>query len=85
MSDWQDISTAPKNGTRIIVFPVRHHNLAAKCYEHHAVIAYWYHGSWIGLRAQNASHLLTNWMPLPEPPTQSNTPSDHEIAGQAKS
>lgn len=71
MTEWKPIETAPKDGTRILVYPILHHNVAGKRYDKMAVIAYWYGNSWIGVRAQNGDTLLTHWMPVPASPQES--------------
>lgn len=66
MSDWQDISTAPKDGTRILAV-VRFDNGLST--DDAVDIAYWVDfngGGWV-------RHLVgepTHWMPLPSPPTE---------------
>ncbi len=61
--EWQPIDTAPKDGTKVILWSKR--NTGQDCY----VISYWHTpanpskpGMWVGLR--NPTH----WRPLPAPP-----------------
>ena len=64
-ANWQDISTAPKDGTRILLHPaVEVHDAWSKCYWSEQ------HKCWIvGGSASGVTH--THWMPLPLPPTTS--------------
>lgn len=57
MSEWRPISTAPRDGTRVLL------------YFRHNPIAIGYHNSvrWCGTLYNNPTH----WMPLPEPPLPS--------------
>ncbi len=54
-ADWQTIETAPKDGTRILIF----------CGSHACTfVGQWIKGQWVGARYNTPTH----WMPLPEPP-----------------
>jgi len=78
MSEWQDIATAPKDGTRV--------DLWAKCWlPHNDSFAfkrfpdcYWmksdsYNGSgWINI--DDKTWYATHWMPLPAPPLGGQEP-----------
>ena len=63
---WQDISTAPKDGTRIIVYRPK----ADPNYIPHVGADYWdktyFGGAWMKSREDTQP---THWMPFPEPPT----------------
>jgi len=64
MSEWKDISTAPKDGTRI---------LAPNLMERSVTIGVWtelYGGCWYDLTVGhlNGYWKPTHWMPLPPPP-----------------
>ena len=77
MSEWQPISTAPKDGTRILVFDVSEHygdepkgtNITVVRYvsyskkDYRSPGGYW-DSPYGPCRADNATH----WMPLPNPP-----------------
>lgn len=61
MSEWQPISTAPKDGTIILLYIPRAFTYPTKP-------GYWWkqHGYW---RAYGPDAIRpTHWMPLPEPP-----------------
>jgi hypothetical protein len=64
MSDWQPIETAPKDGTRILVWD---------SYDDETVV-FWSSSvkDWrlnvAGSYAEDDCHTFTHWMPLPEPP-----------------
>ncbi len=73
--DWQPIETAPKDGTRILLWPVKVHRKEKLTYEEIAVIGYWYEwpndagGAWCGAtRSKSIPLNLTHWMPLPAAP-----------------
>lgn len=64
MTTWQDIGTAPKDGTYVLVWRPDegdgHH-------EAHAGIDVWIEGCWYkSRRLQQPTH----WMPLPSPPSK---------------
>ena len=63
-ADWQDISTAPKDGTRFVAVG---QNYGLDSEAQHACIAQWLAGCWVEVSDWNgASKLkyLTHWMPL---------------------
>jgi hypothetical protein len=80
MSEWQPIETAPKDGTRVIVYPILVPSLFRRTGRSDAsymrplepAIAYWYgpesNGYWVGVHHRDAKTNPTHWMPLPEPP-----------------
>ena len=67
MDGWQDISTAPKDGTPIIALRVGQDARMAS-------IIYWDGPSaeWAGRNGEDERRIVkaqpTHWMPLPEPP-----------------
>jgi len=76
--DWQPIETAPKDGTRILIYPVRFHDVKAARYFNAPEITYWFgakpgypeSGYWVGASLRkHAPEDFTHWQPLPEPPT----------------
>ena len=61
MSEWQPIKSAPRDGTRIIVYRPGKHNYPKVAVDFcHAPINCWWHSPSDGQP--------THWMPLPEPP-----------------
>ena len=67
-ANWQDISTAPKDGTRFVAVG---QNYGLDSETQHTCIAQWFRGCWIEVSDWNgASKLkyLTHWMPLPPLP-----------------
>lgn len=67
-ANWQDISTAPKDGTRFVAVG---QNYGLDSEAQHTCIAQWFRGCWIEVSDWNgASKLkyLTHWMPLPPLP-----------------
>jgi hypothetical protein len=67
MMNWRPIETAPKDGTRVLVYAPGHLHMIAAWIEHHG---YTYLGpAWFS----NNSTILpppTHWMPLPEFPAR---------------
>ena len=67
-ANWQDISTAPKDGTRFVAVG---NNYGLDSETQHTCIAQWFRGCWMEVSDWNeASELkyLTHWMPLPPLP-----------------
>lgn len=67
-ANWQDISTAPKDGTRFVAVG---QNYGLDSEGQHTCIAQWFRGCWIEVSEWNEiSELiyLTHWMPLPPLP-----------------
>lgn len=67
-ANWQDISTAPKDGTRFVAVG---NNYGLYSETQHTCIAQWFRGCWMEVSDWNeASELkyLTHWMPLPPLP-----------------
>ena len=56
--EWQPIETAPKDGTRVLIFSVDE-----------VVVAHYEGDMWCENEYDNLWHNPTHWMPLPEPPT----------------
>jgi hypothetical protein len=72
MSEWKDISTAPKDGSYILVAPC-----PVAVFDHEygdwtetksfvAWPVYWSDGAW--RTNENTEYFPTDWMPLPPPP-----------------
>ena len=67
-ANWQDISTAPKDGTRFVAVG---QNYGLDSEAQHTCMAQWFRGCWIEVSEWNEiSELkyLTHWMPLPPLP-----------------
>ena len=67
-ANWQDISTAPKDGTQFVAVG---NNYGLDSEAQHTCIAQWFRGCWMEVSDWNeASELkyLTHWMPLPPLP-----------------
>ena len=67
-ANWQDISTAPKDGTRFVAVG---NNYGLYSETQHVCIAQWFRGCWMeGSDWNETSELkyLTHWMPLPPLP-----------------
>lgn len=70
MSDWRDISTAPRDGTAIWVSSER-------AMEPVRTIQRWY-GEWVNIyNGDSIGWKPTHWMPLPKAP---DTPSGSDIS-----
>jgi hypothetical protein len=68
---WQPISTAPKDGTRILVYG------PAKNGDHYMDVCGWpanWSGKWPVAYMDYATGEPTHWTPLPEPPEQNPRP-----------
>ena len=80
-ANWQDISTAPKDGTRFVAVG---QNYGLDSETQHTCIAQWLAGCWIEVSDWNgASKLkyLTHWMPLPPlPGSAARAPADSVTA-----
>ncbi len=76
-ANWQDISTAPKDGTRFVAVG---QNYGLDSEKQHTCIAQWLAGCWVEVSDWNgASKLkyLTHWMPLPPlPGNAARAPAD---------
>lgn len=59
MSEWQDIKTAPKDGTRVLVWDAELRMCFACSFEY----GIWQTGVWTGRHPK-----VTHWQPLPPPP-----------------
>ena len=67
-ANWQDISTAPKDGTRFVAVG---NNYGLYSEGQHTCIAQWFRGCWIDVSEWNETSelkYLTHWMPLPPLP-----------------
>jgi hypothetical protein len=63
MSEWQDISTAPKDGTRILLFA--NGRVSVGGFDPH-----WSGNCWVFIDPRIATGTgPTHWMPLPAPPS----------------
>ena len=84
-ADWQDISTAPKDGTRFVAVG---QNYGLDSEAQHTCIAQWLAGCWVEVSDWNgASKLkyLTHWMPLPPLPcSAARTPADSVLEDVAR-
>ena len=63
-ANWQDISTAPKDGTRFVAVG---NNYGLYSETQHTCIAQWFRGCWIEASDWNETSelkYLTHWMPL---------------------
>ena len=66
VTGWQDMSTAPKDGTR---FVARGHNYGIYSETQHVCIAQWFRGCWMEVSDWNETSelkYLTEWAPLPQ-------------------
>lgn len=74
MSEWQPISTAPKDGTALLLFS-RTHGIVEGCFEQvdggghpeNGPPIYWWTSPWVEF-IDGSYDAPTHWMPLPEPP-----------------
>ena len=67
-ANWQDISTAPKDGTRFVAVG---NNYGLYSEGQHTCIAQWFRGCWMEVSEWNEDSelkYLTHWMPLPPLP-----------------
>ena len=67
-ANWQDISTAPKDGTRFVAVG---NNYGLYSETQHVCIAQWFRGCWMEASDWNETSelkYLTHWMPLPPLP-----------------
>ena len=67
-ANWQDISTAPKDGTRFVAVG---NNYGLYSEAQHTCIAQWFRGCWMEVSEWNEDselQYLTHWMPLPPLP-----------------
>lgn len=66
--EWQPISTAPKDGRRVLVW------IADKNYTGHAFAKLWFYSTdgrlGGGAEGFNGGWNITHWMPLPPPPKE---------------
>ena len=81
--NWQDISTAPKDGTRFVAVG---QNYGLDSEMQHVCIAQWFRGCWIEVSDWNgASKLkyLTHWMPLPPLPGSAASATANSVTAPA--
>jgi len=64
-SEWQPISTAPKDGTYILAFPSLREIPLVLVWERDLGPAFWR----VPLSGQETPYEPTHWMPIPTPPT----------------
>jgi len=62
MAEWQPIESAPRDGTRVLAFPIRWDRTSA------AVMYFKKPFGFVSAPGDWAAH-PTHWQPLPEPPT----------------
>lgn len=74
---WQDISTAPKDGTEFDIWCVKREGYTnypariANCRHNEGVLEYLHSHGWFALKGawEGREVIITHWMPRPEPPT----------------
>ena len=82
-ANWQDISTAPKDGTRFVAVG---NNYGLYSETQHTCIAQWFRGCWMEVSDWNeASELkyLTHWMPLPPLPGSAASATANSVTAPA--
>ena len=82
-ANWQDISTAPKDGTRFVAVG---NNYGLDSETQHTCIAQWFRGCWMEVSDWNeASELkyLTHWMPLPPLPGSAASATANSVTAPA--
>lgn len=60
---WQPIETAPKDGTKVLIYHIRDKWMI--CAGHWPCNSYWSESYASNIKLNNPTH----WMPLPEPPS----------------
>lgn len=63
MSEWQDISTAPRDGTEILAYMKIENN-------HFFSLMLFKNGGWRNFAWDYSEDKILGWMPLPNPPTK---------------
>jgi len=72
MSEWRDISTAPKDGDNVLLFVATCESASPQ--SHIYLVAYWNDVAWECCETGKTSDRgYTHWMPLPSPPEKENT------------
>ena len=68
MSEWRDISTAPKDGFVSLWVPRGDHDVHDCWFPK----MYWLDGEWVSLDGETVigESAATHWMPAPSPPSQ---------------
>lgn len=82
-ANWQDISTAPRDGTRFVAVG---NNYGLYSETQHTCIAQWFRGCWMEVSDWNeASELkyLTHWTPLPPPPGSAASATEDSVTAPA--
>lgn len=82
-ANWQDISTAPKDGTRFVAVG---NNYGLYSETQHVCIAQWFRGCWMEASDWNETSelkYLTHWMPLPPLPDDVAAPAEQQAAPKA--
>ncbi|MCV2448908.1 hypothetical protein [Paracoccus sp. DMF] len=73
MSDWQPISTAPRDGTKVDLWGINHLHYDKKSYRK-CDVAWGRVTDWMGRERDDWQHGMgedfepTHWLPLPQPP-----------------
>lgn len=71
MTEWQSISTAPRDGTAILVYEKWENRFKANKSDYYIQIAYWWDYEWrIDALVPPTGKYPTHWMPLPQPPKE---------------
>ena len=69
MSEWQDIASAPKDGTRILIpYPLHRGGVEIEAYE--VMIVRWNGRGWVSEMAWMLHEDPAHWQPLPAPPNR---------------
>lgn len=68
MTEWQDISTAPKDGTEILVYFTEHESKIGNILTAKYQNEYWIDPNIVSPIVRLFEPFLTHWMPLPNPP-----------------
>lgn len=66
--EWQPIETAPKDGTRIIGWPIYGHTGPREIY----FAAFEHQPCWMVANSANSRQAPTHWQPLPAPPRETS-------------
>ena len=84
-ANWQDISTAPKDGTRFVAVG---NNYGLYSEGQHTCIVQWFRGCWMDVSEWNETSelkYLTHWMPLlPLPGNAARAPADSVLEDAAQ-
>ena len=83
-ANWQDISTAPKDGTRFVAVG---NNYGLYSETQHTCIAQWFRGCWMEVSEWNEDSelkYLTHWMPLPPLPGSAASATADSVTAPAR-